>query len=362
MPLMATWTLCRPMSESCWVPATGPLDASCVLVGRDPGFHEMQQGKPFVGPSGRLLNQALARAKLNRAALLVTNVVGTQPPGNDFAFHSPANLERGLAALDKLLRAAPRRLIVALGSEALHACLGLDQKVYSVTEVRGYVFEGPYGPVLATLHPAFLLRAWHPNWALLNYDIAKAARLLSALARAQHYDLWVPHLEMARWAVDKCLNAELVAVDIETDSDLRIACLAVSWDGVYGVTFPWRDEWKDLIQVILGHDKPRKVFQNGQFDVTILERHGLSVANWDDTMLMWHALEPALAGSTDSERKKGKKRTEKSLRFLASIFTEEPWFKNYNFQSDEDRWKLNAVDARVTWEVARELEKRLQCA
>jgi len=335
-----------------------------VLVGRDPGFHEVAQGKPFVGPSGRLLDRALEGADLNRAELLVTNVVGAQPPGNDFAFHKAADLERGLAALDKLLRAAPRKLIVALGSEALHACLGLDlrEKVYSITEVRGYVFEGPYGPVLASVHPAFLLRAWHPNWALFNYDLLKTARMLRQNApRAPKYDLWVPHLEMARWAVDRCLNSDLVAVDIETTADLQIACLAVSWDGVYGVTFPWREEWAALLQAVLGAAKPRKVFQNWQFDVTILERNGFSVANWDDTMLMWHALEPALAGS-ESERKKGKKRTEKSLRFLASVFTEEPYWKTYDFQREEDRWKLNAVDARVTWEVAQQLERRLKCA
>src|SRR5205807_462381 len=95
-----------------------------------------------------------------------------------------------------------------------------------------------------------------------------------------------------------------------------------------------------------------------QFDVTILERAGCPVANWaHDTMLLWHAVEPLLAGKQEAA---GGSRSEKSLRFLASLLLDEPWWKNYAFESEEERLLLCARDARITLAVHATLTRRLQ--
>src|SRR5207245_283243 len=91
-----------------------------------------------------------------------------------------------------------------------------------------------------------------------------------------------------------------------------------------------------------------KVWQNAQFDLTILRRAGFDVVGEQhDLMLLYHATEPLIAGKGES----GAKQTQKSLRFLASVYTDEPWYKDYAFQSEEARWALCATDARVTLEV-----------
>jgi len=100
----------------------------------------------------------------------------------------------------------------------------------------------------------------------------------------------------------------------------------------------------------------RKVFHNGQFDVTVLERHGFRVNNWtEDTMILWHIVEPLLAGK---KKEKGDQ-TQKSLRFLASLLLDEPWWKSYDFATEEDQLRLCARDARVTWACWDQLRRRL---
>lgn len=64
------------------VPGAGPEDAELLLIGEAPGYHEDQQGIPFVGPAGRFLEQLLASIGLDRDQVYITNVVKCRPPGN----------------------------------------------------------------------------------------------------------------------------------------------------------------------------------------------------------------------------------------------------------------------------------------
>lgn len=343
---------------SSWGRPSGPLDASWVIVGRDFGEEEVAAGQPFVGAAGKLLDRALHRAGLVRAEALVTNVVNTQPPANRWDQHQPADVQRGVEELHTLLDRQPRRLIVALGEEALQAvCTGSPYTVpprdATITETRGYVFPSKFGPVLAMVHPAFVLRNWAPWWATFALDWRKAARLVvSGYAVPKRNEVI---LGTDATLPDVLFQSRLLAVDIETTPSLQISCVGLSGDGQTGFVMPWNEgdapKLRQL-QALLASDVP-KTFQNGQFDTTILERHGMLVRHWAyDTMFLWHATEPFLAGR--QERKRAQ-RTEKSLRFLASLFTDEPWWKDYAFTSPDEQYRLCAKDARITHEVTEAL-------
>lgn len=72
--------LCRGRTLA--VPGEGPADADIMFVGEGPGFQEDQQGRPFVGPAGALLNELLQQAGLRRERVFITNLVKCRPPGN----------------------------------------------------------------------------------------------------------------------------------------------------------------------------------------------------------------------------------------------------------------------------------------
>jgi len=141
----------------------GPAPAAAMLVGEQPGDEEDKAGRPFVGPSGRLLDAALEAAGIPRDSVYVTNVV------KHFKFvrreltrrrlhkkPSAGEVRACLPWLVEEIRLVQPRLIVALGSTAAQALLG---KSFRVTESRGKVVESDCGPVLATVHPSAVLRA-----------------------------------------------------------------------------------------------------------------------------------------------------------------------------------------------------------
>jgi uracil-DNA glycosylase len=151
-----------------WEPATqtvfgeGPDDARIVVIGEQPGDQEDLSGHPFVGPSGRLFDRALADAGIDRAGLYVTNAVKHfkfEPRGKR-RLHKRANAAEQAACriwLDaELLRIRPQR-VVCLGAMAAQAILG---RSFKLMRQRGTWVELPdgRGHALATVHPSWLLR------------------------------------------------------------------------------------------------------------------------------------------------------------------------------------------------------------
>jgi len=153
-----------------WVSATqtvfgeGPRTAEVMLVGEQPGDQEDRQGHPFVGPSGRLLDEGLAAAGIDRRRVYVTNAV------KHFKFVRIELTKRRLhkkptAAevracrpwLEAEIRLIKPRVIVALGATAAQALLGSR---FKVTEQRGRPVESEWAEaVIATVHPSAVLRA-----------------------------------------------------------------------------------------------------------------------------------------------------------------------------------------------------------
>lgn len=95
------------------VPGEGPPDAKIMLIGEGPGYHENEQGRPFVGAAGKFLEELLANIGLKRADVYITNVVKCRPPGNRDP--ESGEIEACQTYLDRQIRAINPRVIVTLG-------------------------------------------------------------------------------------------------------------------------------------------------------------------------------------------------------------------------------------------------------
>jgi uracil-DNA glycosylase family protein len=167
----------------------GRAPARVMLVGEQPGDHEDRQGRPFVGPAGRLLDRALAEAGIDRADTYVTNAVKhfkwTPAPRGKRRIHAkPNGLEVAACRpwLEAEIEAVDPELIVALGATAAQTLYGKD---FRVTRSHGQLLRLP-GPRLgsATVHPSSILRgdpdARELAFASLVADLATAAGGLAA--------------------------------------------------------------------------------------------------------------------------------------------------------------------------------------
>jgi uracil-DNA glycosylase len=147
------------------VAGEGPTTAQMVLVGEAPGDEEDKTGHPFVGPAGSLLDQALEAAGINRKDVFVTNIVKHfkwEPRGKRRLHAKPSSRE--IAACRPWFEAEIElmrpRVIVCLGATAAQALLGRN---FRITQRRGEVLTGSLGNVVATYHPAAVLRAPDAN-------------------------------------------------------------------------------------------------------------------------------------------------------------------------------------------------------
>lgn len=149
-------TLC-PLCRDAIAPTSynGSPDSPFAIVGEGPGGVEDDYGVPLVGPSGQLLDKALASVGVTRDRVYTTNVVKCRPKGN----RTPTVDEGSFCAghwLDKELTLVSPKIIVALGSVALKYLYGLGARI---TKDRGKWFTTKYSiPAIATYHPAYLLR------------------------------------------------------------------------------------------------------------------------------------------------------------------------------------------------------------
>jgi DNA polymerase len=153
-----------------------PAGARLALVGEAPGADEDRAGRPFVGRAGRLLDELLAEAGLDRSAVAVVNVLQCRPPGN----RTPATAEvaRCRGWLDRKLALVAPELVVALGLTAAGWFLGRGVRLGAV---RGTVHEVAGRRVLPTYHPSAAIRYGPAGEPLagLRADLALAASLLA---------------------------------------------------------------------------------------------------------------------------------------------------------------------------------------
>ena len=133
-----------------------------MMIGEQPGDHEDKNGRPFVGPAGRLLDKCLEEAEIDRREVYVTNTVKhfKWEPRGKLRIHKKPSMQEIHACrpwLEAELDAVRPKLIVCLGAVAAQSLLG---STFKITQTHGKIQEAKgFPPIIATLHPSAILRA-----------------------------------------------------------------------------------------------------------------------------------------------------------------------------------------------------------
>lgn len=339
-----------------------------LLIGEAPGEEEEKSGVPFVGASGRLLNDVLQAAGFSRDSVYITNVFSQRPPDNDLKTHWTVTktelkklgypesgrlptmnkryllpqYEPHVARLHGEIRRVQPDLIICLGGWALWAITGSGK----IGNDRGNFFQTPFGvPGIASFHPANVLRQWD-NLPILALDLQKANRLLrGVLPPPTRRKFWInptlAEIETVyhRWQERTVVPSDPLGVDVETDP--RIDQITTVQFGFYdeAICIPFFDKYTTAekcnywataeeeteawLWVMRFATLPhRMVGQNFLYDHQYLLEHlDIRIPVCDDTSVLQHSMQPEL---------------QKSLGFLASVYLNEPSWKFMRLSSKDE--------------------------
>ena len=379
-------------------------NARIMLVGEAPGNEEMYEGRPFIGASGRFLDDMLTDAGLRRDDLYVTNVCRIQPPKNkigeffskksdakklglkeiDDKFPKRPVLEGIVKLMEEIERVDPE-IIVAAGNTALWALTGLSgtgKRTTSpvptgITSWRGsqLVTKSMFGrrKVVPIIHPAGILRKMDQRWYTV-IDLKRAQldggrRDWSVpeyrfIVRPSYHDVCNVLSNLERRANS---GGDVLQLALDVETRLRcIACIGVAWSKLEAICIPVmcvenhrgyfsiEEETEILWRLyqLVRHPNVRIIGQNWDYDRQYFARnYGLNIPAHRDTMVRQHVLLPG---------------TPKGLDFLSSIFCSyhvywkdegKEWDPSMN---EEQLWIYNCKDAVITYEVSDKQEPQLE--
>jgi len=156
------------------VPGEGPSDAKIMFIGEAPGFHEDQQGRPFVGAAGQFLEQLLASINMIRQQVYIANVIKCRPPNNRDP--QPDEIEACRPFLNQQIALIKPRLIVTLGRHSM----ALAFSDVSISRIHGQPKRIGDTVYLPMFHPAAALH--QPSYrTLIERDMLKIPQLLAGL-------------------------------------------------------------------------------------------------------------------------------------------------------------------------------------
>ena len=155
------------------VPGEGPADAEVMFIGEGPGFNEDQQGRPFIGQAGKLLDQLIELAGMRRQDVFITNIVKCRPPGNRDPL--PNEIESCSGYLGAQLEAIQPRIVVTLGRYSMARFFPGQtiSRIHGHSEVIGNV------TYMAMYHPAAALRQQALRQAI-ETDFRKLGEIIAA--------------------------------------------------------------------------------------------------------------------------------------------------------------------------------------
>jgi uracil-DNA glycosylase len=165
------------------VPGEGSPGAEIMFIGEGPGFHEDQQGRPFVGAAGQLLTEMLGVIGLRRSEVFITNVVRCRPPGNRDPL--PHELEACDAYTQRQIEVLKPKLIVTLGRYSMARFIGTGP----MRDLHGRTREWNGITCLAMYHPAAILRTPTAEMKRIYADDFRKIPELLAAARKKHAEL-----------------------------------------------------------------------------------------------------------------------------------------------------------------------------
>jgi uracil-DNA glycosylase family 4 len=291
-----------PFTDRPCVPGEGDKHAKVAFVGRNPGSYEAEEGRPFIGPSGRLLNATLEEAGLHRNEVWVTNAVlcqhvdeygdDTDPPKEAFVACRP----RLIAELNRI----DPTVVVALGGDAAKVIIQTDR---NITDLHGAMMPvadlGRY--VIPTYHPAYILRGAIGAFDDMLSVITRARRIvqgqLSLPDPNEKYDIqYLTDYEEAGEMIAELImrGPETLAIDTETrwlkDPEYVILMVQIS-DGQTSWVFEANviDDGPnyDLFRGLLMMPTKKWIFHNSEFDFRQLWRHWeAKPPNYEDTLAL----------------------------------------------------------------------------
>ena len=350
------------------IEASGPDNARIMIVGEAPGATEEKEGLPFVGPAGNMLRVFLNRAGIDPDACYLTNMCKYRPPGNKIekffmrgGLPNPIVLE-GMEELQAdILRIKPN-VIVACGNFPLWALTGIGEwneiatedkaRGYSgISKWRGSILDGRMvqgTKVVATYHPSFINQEGygeHGTWAADLERVGREAKFPEIRRPVKSPIIDPGGGERAAFRDQVMASAadpsKILTFDIEYMGS-KLICVGMTLDADNPVVVPTRNPGdihycRDLLLSGIGLNA-----QNAAFDCSILEWfYQMPVFKYlrYDTMLAAHATNIEL---------------EKSLAYLCSIYTDQPYYKDMvnwtkvkkGLQPFSDVYDYNAID---TW-------------
>lgn len=173
----AVCTACRLAATRTQVVfGVGNPTAELMFVGEAPGFHEDQEGEPFVGAAGQLLNRLLGEIGLQRDDVYIANVVKCRPPGNRDPLED--EIESCKVWLSEQLRLVDPTVVITLGNFASKLLLKTE---VGITKLRGRAYPWWRGKQLVpTFHPAAALRSGEKTVDEMRKDLALAMGILAS--------------------------------------------------------------------------------------------------------------------------------------------------------------------------------------
>jgi uracil-DNA glycosylase len=320
----------------------GTGSSGIMIIGEALGQAEARDGLPFrpYAPAGSVLTRILKLVGLNRQELRIVNCVWCQPP-NDFLHGAPYEYEALKHCEQYWLKEIEKfrpRVILALGETATRTITGMTGHKKTITHLRGYPLETPYGTVLPTYHPSFIVRGKQNLIGVVALDflkaqsIAKNGYLPDKFSYVTHptiqelQDLHAsllanPDLPLAFdietvWSKEKDEfdlhtqedpdnpdsqetqdSAEARALAEQEKADGQILSIQFSIAPGTAVFVPWIGEVKAIACRILQTPNPKIGHNAYRFDIPRLRAAGVEVrGEIHDTMWMFHHLQPDLSG------------------------------------------------------------------
>jgi len=277
---------------------TGPSSAKLVIVAESLGANEVQQGIPLVGWSGQQVNRLLVNHGMKRSEVYCDNVVRCQPPPSSGKTKRSEKIPKKVIQfcterhLKPALALVKPNTILALGDYSLRF---LTEKK-GISKWRGSILNTPYGKVVPTYHPSWLARgkSAHVMWPFVDFDFGRAieeSKTADYAGVEENFNI-EPSLEEIELFVEEVKSEGAVSVDIETSGGTWWTTVPLCV-GMYllkskkAMSIPilgYRGEYvwsrKELERIIalcceiLQRESVKKIFQNGVYDIQVLESIG----------------------------------------------------------------------------------------
>lgn len=358
----------------------GPLEPDLMAIGEAPGAHEDQQGQPFVGPTGQILNEIFGKVGTSRHQVYLSNVIKYRPPMNDLKkLHLiGVSIDDSIKELweNEISQLKPK-CILAVGDLALEATTGLT----GILNYRGSILTAKDGitKVVPTIHPAALFsRAATEDeeskggldWTWIKCIEADIAR---AYEESKTRELVLPSRELyvAQNSLDvhrffrEYERLDTASMDIESINCVPV-CIGFAFNKYHALSIPLLSHIgkhrltdmaeREMDEVWRGIDKELRrlklIGHNLKYDEYKLDLIGFKCPQvYSDTLIKTRVIFPELPN--------------KKLFVVSSLWTREPFYKDegkefkIGKQPIERFFKYNARDCAVEWEVDEEQEKDL---